>query len=185
MDSSCHRFCIPLPGWGSESSRGLQLSDKNYFYFFPSFSSKRLNYQLWTTLHWGFETFFLRLAVGWEVKIYQRIKQHFFFSSSCEHQHGRVGKLQYFSGTSACARHGLLLGDAIAGGELAAGESLRVTIGLLVRINKPCLFAHMDLMQTFTTSQCARMSKHAVSLYKLLRVVVYCDDESAVLLLSY
>lgn len=107
-----------------------------------------------------------------------------FFSSSCEHQHGRVGKLQYFSGTSACARHGLLLGDAIAGGELAAGESLRVTIGLLVRINKPCLFAHMDLMQTFTTSQCARMSKHAVSLYKLLRVVVYSDDESAVLLLS-
>lgn len=154
MDSSCHRFCIPLPGWGSESSRGLQLSDKNYFYFsflfLKALKLPALNYtslRIWNIL----------FAFGSGLRSKNIPEDQATLFSSCEHQHGRVGKLQYFSGTSAGARHGLLLGDAIAGGELAAGESLRVTTGLLVRINKPCLFAHMDLMQTFTTSQCARM----------------------------
>lgn len=43
-------------------------------------------------------------------------------------KNGRVGELQYLSGTSAGPRHRLLLGDAVAGGELAAGERARVTM---------------------------------------------------------
>lgn len=53
---------------------------------------------------------------------------------------------------------------------------------LVVCVNKHCLCAQMYLMETFTTSPCARLSPNTLS--KFLRVVDF-SDAGAVLLLSY